>query len=250
MKNLNNISEEQLTVIDRFLNKEMVAAERLEFETKLNDDPIFRNLVDQVREMRLGIESAVLKEQLNSFHEEIVPVKTLTNTIETSSNKSLTKRLVPFSIAASIVAAIGIFMFMNQGSTNEKLFAKHFNVDPGLPTVMSNSSQYEFYEAMVDYKQEKYTEAISKWKILAIKKPNNDTLTYFLGVAQLANNNPEVAILQLEKTIENTNSQFINDAYFYLGLAYLKNNDVDKARAELEKSNLPDAKKLLEALKP
>lgn len=248
MNNLNNISEAQLTAIDRYLDSEMTAAERLEFDTKLNVDPIFKGLVDEVRQLRLGIESAVLKEQLNDFHEEMVPVRTLETSQTNSNKKSKIRSLIPLSIAASVVAAIGIFMFMNQGSANEKLFAKHFKADPGLPTVMSTSNQFEFYDAMVSYKQENYAEAIEKWEAILPIKPENDTLNFYLGVSYLAEGNIKKASQFFDETLKNSESIFTENAYYFSALAEIKNGNIENAKTLLKKSGSQKSNALLKEL--
>jgi len=116
------------------------------------------------------------------------------------------------------------------------------------PTTMSNNDNYEFYEAMVNYKQGDYKTAISKWEVLQKTKPNNDTLNYFIGVANMANKNETNAISFLENVTKNSEFTLVNDAYYYLGLAYLKVNKVDEAKANLLKSNTENSKALLSEL--
>src|SRR5690606_23244373 len=107
---------------------------------------------------------------------------------------------------------------------NQKLYAEFFVPDPGLPTTMSSTNNYTFFDAMVNYKQGDYKTAIKKWETLEAANTENDTLIYFLGVAHLAKGNTEDAISYLEKSKDFKDSVFKNDAYYYLGMAHLKNN--------------------------
>ncbi len=89
---------------------------------------------------------------------------------------------------------------------------------------------------MVDYKQGNYDMAINKWEKLLAKKPENDTLNYFLGVSHLATGADNNAILFLKK-VTNSNSYFEKEARYYLGLAHLKNGEIDKAKIFLKENN-------------
>ena len=113
---------------------------------------------------------------------------------------------------------------------------------------MSSSNNFPFYDAMVNYKQGEYAIAISKWEKIEQKSPDNDTINYFLGVAYLAHQNVEKAVPYLSKTINNSNSVFLEDAYFYLGLAYLKSDKKEKAKQAFQKSKSEKSQEILKRL--
>ncbi|WP_298902294.1 tetratricopeptide repeat protein [uncultured Psychroserpens sp.] len=237
-----NISQELLESVERYFNGNMTADELSAFEGKLKSDIDFQTQVEDIRTLLFGIESQSLKEQLDDFHNEIP---------NTSAKKAQSKvRFLHFgkiAAAAIVVIAIANFWFFNQ-SPNEKLYANFFSPDPGLATTMSSNSNFEFYDAMVNYKQGDYKAAISKWTTIHQSKPKNDTLNYFLGVAYMANKNESKAITYLEKAIEEPTSNFKSEAYYYLGLAYLKEGHIEKAKSSLENSNNNNSKALLSAL--
>ena len=151
-------------------------------------------------------------------------------------------------IAAAIIIGIGLF-WMNQNPSNDRIYAKYFTPDPGLPTTMSTTTNYTFFDGMVNYKQGDYKTAIAKWTPLEQKSSGNDTLQYFLGVAYLADNNPKKALPYLNETVNNAESVFFEDATFYLGLAYLKEDNIEASRTALEKSQSEKNKIILDALK-
>ena len=153
-----------------------------------------------------------------------------------------------FAAAAVILMAVAGFWWFDTPQ-NEQLYSEYFTPDPGLPTVMSTSDNYDFYDAMVDYKQGKYIMAIEKWETLQSNNVKNDTLDYFLGVAYLAYKNQKNAIPFLEKSTQNSDFPLLNDAYYYLGLAYLKDGNIEKARANFKLSNYEESKMLLKELK-
>ena len=234
-----NISQELLESVEQYLNKTMDANSLKTFEKRLKNNPEFKTQVHDIKTMLLGIESQVLKEQLNDFHKEI---KTTPNTTVK------TKPLFNFgkiAAAAAIVIAIGSIWFFSH-SPNQKLYAKYFKPDPGLPTTMSNTDNFDFYDAMVNYKRGDYKLAINKWQILLKQKPENDTLNYFLGVAHLANKNVVDAIPFLERSVEHQDTfPLIHDAYYYLGLAYLKDGNIVLAKKYFKLSNTENSNKII-----
>ena len=243
LKDNSNITPELLETVERFYNGTMAQQERVAFKEKIEKDIAFKTLVEDIRISVLGIETQALKEQLEDFHKEI-PEHNL------SDNPDVKMRLLSFSklaIAAVIILALGLFWFYSSPS-NERLYAKYFTPDPGLPTTMSSSNNFMFYDAMVNYKQGDYSTAISKWRKLEQKTPNNDTLNYFLGVAHLANKNVEKAVAYLDRTTSNSESVFLQDAYYYLGLAHLKSGEIEKAREEFEKSNSEKSQEILKSI--
>lgn len=241
MNNFNNITQEQFEQIEWYLYGSMEAAEKLEFNTRLQEDPTFATLVEEVKQTLLGVESSVLKEHLNTYHKEMEDVVSVP-----SSNKN--NRVWLIGIAAAIAVVFGVTWMMSLSTSSEKLYAKYYTPDPGLPTTMSSTNNFAFYDAMVNYKREEYTEAIQKWEAILPEKPTNDTLNYFLGVANLANGNEASAIDYLTKAADDKNSFLKNDIFYYLGLAYLKENNIALAKENFKLSNSSQSEKILSEL--
>jgi tetratricopeptide (TPR) repeat protein len=242
LENNRNITEEELLeIIERYLNGSLSTQELNDFNQLQELDPEFKIKVEDIKTMLLGIETQSLKEQLDNFHEDISNPK----------NKKKVYKKVRFlswnriaAAAAVIIAAGSIWYFSTP--QNEKLYSQYFKPDPGLPTTMSSTDNFDFYDAMVKYKHGDYNIAIGKWQVLVEKKPENDTLNYFLGVAHLANKNVIEAIPFLERSVEaEDNFVFLDDAYFYLGLAYLKEGNLELARKYLDISNTDKSKEII-----
>lgn len=244
MKEKENISPELLETIERYYNGSMAKEEQETFEKRLRQDVSFQQEVEDIKSLLLGIEMQALNEKMDEFHEDLA-IQMITGT-----PPSKVHFLHFRNIAAAVVIIAGSlsFWFFN-GSSSEKLYSTYFKPDPGLPTTMSTTAEYSFYDAMVSYKRGDYKTAISKWEKQAVKSPNNDTLTYFLGVANMAEKQLDKAIPYLVKSSENKSSVFQQDAQFYLGLAYLKKDNKAEAIRYLKRSNSEHSKKLLEELK-
>lgn len=239
MNPYNNISPELLETVERYLNQTMPLDERQTFENRLATDTDLKTRVEEIKTLILGIETQALKEKLDQFHNEIPNADKETKVISFNYKKLL--------VAASVVIALGMFWYYGENS-NTKLYNKYYSQDPGLPTTMGTQDNYEFYNAMVSYKRKEYDTAISKWESLLLKKPENDTLNYFIGSAYLAKEKENKAISYLAKATEFKQSIFINEAYYYLGLAYLKTNQVELAKTSFKQSNMSSSKNLLKEL--
>jgi tetratricopeptide (TPR) repeat protein len=238
-----NITQEELEIIERYITNDMTFDEEASFEEKLQNDPDLKNQVEDIKTMLLGIETQALKEKLKEFHDEIPKTKILEKKTIKVSHLDLRKLLA----AAAIIIALGSFWYFNKPS-NERLYSKYFTPDPGLPTTMGSTDNYKFYDAMVNYKQADYKKAISKWEVLQLKSPENDTLNYFLGVANLAKGQTDLAITYLQNTTQKPESVFIEDAQYYLGLAYLKINKKEEAIKAFQLSHLDNSKTILSEL--
>ncbi|MEZ4792204.1 MAG: tetratricopeptide repeat protein [Gelidibacter sp.] len=243
MKDNSNITQELLESVERYHNHTMPEDERTAFETRLDQDATFRTQVEDIKSLILGIEEQALREQLDEFHKEL-PIQM--DRIETDS-KIRFLHFRKIAVAAIAIIALGSFWFFNR-SSNERLYETYFKPDPGLPTTMSSSDNFAFFDAMVNYKQGDYQKAIAKWEVLHEKAPKNDTINYFLGVANLTEKNTDKAISFLQEAIAQKESVFNDDAHYYLGLAYLKKNDKEKAMKFLKLSTSENSKILLEKL--
>lgn len=236
-----NISQQEFETIEHYLLGNMMEQELIDFENKLEKEQLLQKQVKALRLLINSVEKQSFLNKLDEFHSVINPQ------IKSKKNRKLNLYL-KFAIAASIALLIGFsgYWFTN---ANQRLYAKYFKPDPGLPTVMSATANYDFYDAMVNYKRGDYKTAIKKWEKLVNQKPQNDTLNYFLGVAYLAEKNQDKAITYLHKVLNQNNTIFMEETYFFLGLAYLKNKDFEKSKQNFEKSNSQNSLEILSNLK-
>ena len=243
MDNTTDISQEEWESLERYVLNNMTPEERTEFDTKLSADNSLQAKMAEMQLLLIGVNEAVLQEKLNMFHQGLsTEVKEYHIRRKPSSIKT-------WLIAASILLIAGIsgWLLLYRETTDEKLFATYFKQDPGLITAMSATDNYAFEKAMIDYKKGDYKAAIHTWDSLQKGQPANDTLTYFLGVAQLANKNSKEAVTYLEKIP--ASSFFKADAQWYLGLALLKEGKKEEAKKAIQQSSHPDKDELLKKLK-
>ncbi len=238
-KQIQNDQEAQ-DFMDNYLMGRLENEQLDTFNERLKNDPEFRKMVEEQKTIVRGVEEHNLSEALDGYHAEIV---------EEPKKRRLTPGL--FALAASVLLLIGVstWAIFFTGNSPQKVFAENFKPDPGLPTTMGTASQYEFYTGMVSYKRKEYTDAISRWLPLYAANPKNDTLVYFLGVANLANGNARQAENYLKSATDRTESTFYEDIQYYLALAYLKENKIKQARETLSKSQSPAGNALLKQIK-
>lgn len=228
--------QETMELIDRYLLDQLDQNELIRFHEQMEQNSDFRKLVLEQKQEMLAVEEFSLRRSMNSFHDEALRDMT-------------SKRANPkwWALAASILILIGISLWtvFSSNTPSEKIFANNFRPDPGLPTTMGKTTDYEFYSGMVSYKQKKYTEAISLWKPLHKSNPTNDTFTYFIGVAYLADGDIRRATEYLQLSNDKKESAFKEETSYYLALAYLKENKVKEAKEVLKYSSSPANSKLL-----
>lgn len=239
-----NISEEELIRISEYLNGGLTSGERSALEDRMLADHEFRKKVDEVRALQIGIRETYLTEQLEAFHAKLPDTK---RTVKV--NNLFWRRSGWLAAAAVFVFAMISLWFFWPGQTPEqKLFSRYYKVDPGLPTLMGASDDYAFETAMVDYKMGNYQEALGKWQPLLMENPGNDTLNYFMGVAYLAVNRPDSALMLFDRTVGTPGSAFRSDAYWYKALALLKQGKSADALLALKRTEHHTKDSLLHAI--
>jgi len=223
------ISQEQFERIEAYLLNKLSSAEKDAFEIELNDNEKLRKELQIQQEMMMAVELGSFKDTLSKIH--IANETHITGGAENSPNRYW------MAIAASLVTLLAVSLWIfNKPDKNEQLFAQFVQYDPGLPVPMSaqNTSnenfKYRFSDAMVDFKNEQYQLAISKWSELLDVKPNNDTLTYYIGSAHFNNAAYKSAESYFGNVAQINSSVFQNKSQFYLVLCWLQAKEYDKIK--------------------
>ncbi|GAB5398876.1 MAG: hypothetical protein Aureis2KO_04610 [Aureisphaera sp.] len=245
MSTENDITQELFETIEGYLQGTLSDAKKIEFEGSLHNDPKLQQKVDDIKTLLSGIETAAFKEKMNDFHDTLGAQNTLVSETPEKSNRG--KRYLIAGIAASAAILAMLYFGSPNNNSTEALFNRNFQPDPGLPTTMGATNDFSFYDAMVDYKKGDFASAITKWEALP-EGTKGDTLTYFLGVAQLAHESEAQAIDYLKGLSQKPDNPFGTETYYYLGMAYLKQGDVENAKKALSSSGTTQALKVLAEL--
>ncbi len=240
--NDSDITQELFERIEKYLLQKMSTEERLSFEKEMAVDPVLLGEVNIQRKLIKSVLTGSMKEQLESIH-----IETQKET-EKKSNRALWMGL---AAGVAILLATGLYL-INSPDLNEQLFAENASIDPGLPVPMSASNNFAFHDAMVDYKNEQYEKAISKWQVLQKENPNNDTLTYYIGACYFNSKQYQKAITQFDEVNKNNTSVFRNKSQWYEVLSLLQTKQTERIEKIIPYSNSPYEQKILrirEALK-
>lgn len=220
--------------------------ERLAFEATLKQDTKLQKQLEEVKGLFLDIETAGLVDQLDTFHTNLPkpgPLKKTTRVLRLSNSQ--------LAVAASITLLIGLgtWWLLNNSPDHERLYEEYYRKPIGLPVIMGDNENFDFLDAMVNYKMGEYDEAIQKWQTLQQIDVENDTLNYFLGAAFLELEEPQKAISFLQRAANKDHSSFQNKAQLYLGFALLKLNRLNEAERWFIKSETPLGDEILAQLK-
>ena len=221
MRNHEEISLEQLEKIESYLLSRMDEEERIVFEGQMTVNPELYHEVQLQKELIDAIELGALRE----FLEEI----SLQSKERDEESISSQPNRYWYAMAASVLALIAITAWMfNKPSLQDKLFAEYAEYDPGLPIPMSTSANYNFFDAMVDYKNEMYEKAISKWAVLLLEDPENDSLNYYIGSAHFVLQEYEKAIPYFTKVAALESPEFHAKSEWYLVLSWIRTGQFRK----------------------
>ena len=249
MNSTHNITPEEWDRIETWLEQKDIPGEALLLKEKLLQIPNILQKIEHIKKVREEIEDSIRQSKIKEFH-QYASVDEKNSGIKNISNKKIKLNLFwpAIAIAAVMILFIGIVRMIDHRSTPEKIFAKNFKPDIGLPLKMSKTSDLGFYEGMLDYKQENYTEAIAKWEVLLQANPGNDTLNYFLGVTNLALGNATKSMEYLDNQERFQQGIFKEDAAWYAVLAKIKVAKYEEAKILLENNPSVRNKKLLKEL--
>ncbi len=201
---------------ERYVLGDMSNEEREIFEHEMSSNQALRVAVEDIRQSILAVNTGAMREELESIHERKI------SSIKGRSNYWL-------SIAAGLIVLVAATIWwIMRPEANQRLFAEYATTDPGLPVPMSATTNYSFFDAMVDYKSEDYRTAIQKWEPLFAEEPQNDTLNYYLGSAHF-NLGEYVKALEYYRDIP-VDSEFHPRSQWYQALIFVKTGDKESLK--------------------
>ncbi len=221
MTQYNDIPQELFEQIEAYLTGNLSALERKAFAERLESEPLLMKEVKLIQASMQAVDAEGKKAQMNQWHAEMSQVQ---------------KSGLPWmAIAAgfALLAAVAVWFLLPADqpvSPGKMLFAQYSQTDPGLPVPMSASAKrsYNFFDAMVDYKAEKYDLAIAKWNEQLMDRPDNDTLLYYLGSAHFNRGNYSEAVEFYSAVIVQASTHFADKARLYLVLCWLQMEEFDQ----------------------
>ncbi|HTO14362.1 MAG TPA: tetratricopeptide repeat protein [Edaphocola sp.] len=239
-----NIKQEEWDLITNYLQLKDEKEQAKIWNEDLAQIPNIDEKVIYILNVSEQIEDSIRLYKIKEFNKQIPAEKEIPK-VRISKKKGF----IWYTSAAMIALLIGSIWFINNLNSPERIFNRNFVPDIGLPLKMSAKNNYQFDEGMLDYKQGQYKAAITKWETAFKETPNNDTLNYFLGVANLAIGNSKTSLEYLEKQDHFENSAFTEDAVYYSALAKIKEGKVEEAKILLKNNPSKRSNQLLKELK-
>ena len=243
MNTENDISSDQLELIENYLMLKLTANQRAEFEDRLKQDSELQNKLEELGGVFNGIKQAARFQKVEEWHAKILH----------NPKHSTPGRIVNYKVwmvAATILTfCASIWLIFFSKNKEEQLFAKYYKPDFGMVTAMSATDNFAFDKAMIDYKSGNYRMAINTWQQMLVQRPGSDTLHYFIGASYLALHNYKQASASFKKVLALKQSPFVQDAYWYLGLSALQLGNSKDASIYISKSDHQKKQALLNELK-
>ena len=157
-------TEELMERMDAYLEERMSHQELVAFEADLKENQALLRLFEQHKEAILTVEAAAVRDRISNLIEA-------KRTEKKSRTINLNRNII--AIAASILILAGFFYFIAPSSPTHEgaIYQSFYQTDPGLPTLMGTSDNPIFTEAMVQFKEGKYSEALETFQVLTIANP-------------------------------------------------------------------------------
>lgn len=248
---------EQDQRFDDYLKDGLSTKERANFERDLEQDQALNEAFTLHKSALDWVEIAEIKSSLNSIHEKLygekIALKPEHQKIQIRNWYTSPYKL---AIAAILMIAMGLATWRYlMPDTNDRLYAKYYAPDAGLPGMMGSSNTYNFDDAMVDYKSEEYASAIQKFSALLKQRIGGDSSRFYLALSQLGKGNYQEAETNLSALPPS--SSFSKKAIWYKALAHLKLDEKEQAilllrsiAADGKNEKASAAAALLKELKP
>lgn len=235
---------EDWDMIEQYLQGQLAPDAAAAFEVRLQADEALAARVGEARVLLLGVQEAVLKEQLQEYHKEWSQVQ------PPVKKPAVIHQLWRWSAAAAAVLLLGtgIWWLTTRSSGSEKLYQAYYKPDPGLLTAMGPATAYAFEHGMVAYKNEEYQQAIERWQPLLLATPSADTVRYFLGMAWQAMHEYDSAANLLRPLTADTNRAFYKEASWYYGLLLIRSGREREAIRYIDRSSQPGKEELIHQL--
>ena len=266
-------NDNYIELMERYLNNTLDQEEVAEFHKRLESDPGFRKLFEEMDLLIDGIKysasKTTLEEKLKKLDEmRIEEGRQAEDTDKDSIESTRTPVIFVFwqqlgryrmAIAASLalfIAASVLLITINRQPLSERLYAEYF--DPGRVPSTDRSTDASvnltYDDAINAYRNEKYELAAGYFSQLLEKNPDNDEMQKFLGICQLELNKLDEAEINFKTLIDKKAGSEIENKW-YLSLCFVRGERFEEAKNILEEiasqgvSRSEDAAKLLKDLK-
>jgi tetratricopeptide (TPR) repeat protein len=258
---------EELEMIMRYLDGEVIGEDKLLFEYELSINSTLREKFRLVKD----VDKVLADEELFSFVGKLNKAHMLHNALESDdstldvqlpreSSKVVFLKSWKFMAAASVTLLFAIssisYLYLSNSPT-DSLFNEYYqHYDAAMVTrSISPAESGDLVMAIQDYDKSNYKAAIVKFEKIIQADATNTAARFFVGVSYIEVKNYTKAIENLQYVINKNDTAFVEHAQWYLALCFVKNNQKGDALPLLNKiassSNYykPQAMDILKKLK-
>lgn len=227
------ISDEEIELIEKYQRGELKDGALSAFEERVVLDEAFAHEVNAYSTIMAGVK---LKGE-EDFTE------TIKRWEQEEKNEVVDKPSIPlrrlWSAAAAVlilVLPLSLWFYTSSQHSNERHFDAYFQPYEDIVTSRSAAPKDDakFREGMAYYNNSDYVNAVRAFEVFLVSQPEHAAAIFYLGVANLASDNPKKAELQFLKLQQQPEGVFTEMADWYLALAYVEENKVAQADAVLK----------------
>lgn len=239
--NLKIMKNEYLDLLDEYFSGSLEGREKQELEHQLETESDLKDAYREYRDLRDGIDYSIMmtaNEELQELEATLPKVAITRQAGGKEIEISIKNRMVVWKAAAvvALVAISTVLVFqLNQTASPQDLFSQHFEPYPNEFVSAKRGDDLAanpLVQAFQNYDNEHYAAAIEGFNQIILEEENAMAL-FYLGNAQMAQNQTQAAIATFKRFLEISRDS-VTEAKWYLALSYLKENRVEEAKELLE----------------
>lgn len=222
------MEDNDLILIDKFLDGTLSIAEKALFENRLRDDPKFKNRLQLIQEVASAqsLETEEFKKSL----------KDISKKYENSNSQFDLKKIWPLILGILLLSFLAFYFLKPKPikETTKHLYAAYFSTYPNVITTRNNESSNALEIPLAQYDNGNFIDANTLFEKLRSEN-FSDTLYFYYGVSLMQTDQEQKAINLFKEITKDKNSAFNAQANWYQALAHVKANEIDAAKDVLER---------------
>jgi tetratricopeptide (TPR) repeat protein len=196
-------------------------------EQEIESDPELAESLELQRDIMIGIKAG--------FDDQLRQRLMGLDAGDTTKIKSITRQTLWqwASVAAILLGSLGVYLYINQTSLEERVFLAYFEDFPNIvePAQRDEPGQIESFTA---YQKGDYRAALDGFIQEEESNPEALYSTFYKGICALHLKDWNMAIESFEKARSSADTRFVEAATWYTGLAYLREGNRMRAGLILE----------------
>jgi tetratricopeptide (TPR) repeat protein len=232
---MNQLNQFNASVIEKYLDNELTAQEKLLLEKELKQNPFlykeFR-LRSEINKMLSDSAMLDLLDKLETIHHKHIS--------EVKIKKpffSIQKSWYAYAATVLILISSVTYVLLPKSYTSQELYSKYVIPYDIASNVRSASVQTDvrLVKALEYYEQQNYESAIALFEEILAKDSLNVSSNFYSGISYMQNKKFDPAKRSFNRVIQHDNNPYIEHAEWYLGFCYLMSNKEDKAIVQFQK---------------